>query len=66
MVTLLSGLVGGLLATIGMTMFVMALGDDSPSTAALWEKFVVDKPNRGWQLSTSKHEQTLLRYSHNN
>ena len=41
MVTLLSGLVGGLAATVAMTMFMMALGDDSPPpTAALWAKFV--------------------------
>jgi len=43
MVSILSGLVGGLLATIVMTMFMMALGDDSPPpTAALWAKYVGD------------------------
>lgn len=45
MVTILSGLAGGLLATIVMTGFMMALGDDSPPpTAALWSKFVGDRP----------------------
>lgn len=45
MATVLSGLVGGLLATIVMTMFMMALGDDSPPpTAALWAKYVGDGP----------------------
>lgn len=43
MVSVLSGLVGGLLATIVMTVFMMALGDDSPPpTAALWAKYVGD------------------------
>ena len=43
MVTVLSGLVGGLLATIAMTVVMMALGDDSPPpTAALWAKYVGD------------------------
>jgi hypothetical protein len=43
MVSALNGLVGGLLATIVMTMFMMALGDDSPPpTAALWAKYVGD------------------------
>ncbi|WP_254841346.1 hypothetical protein [Natronomonas marina] len=45
MVTILSGLIGGLLATIVMTVFMMALGDDSPPpTAALWAKYVGDGP----------------------
>lgn len=45
MVTILSGLAGGLLATIVMTAFMMALGDDSPPpTASLWAKFVGDEP----------------------
>jgi len=40
-VTLLSGLAGGLVATIAMTVFMLALGDDSPPpTAGLWAKFV--------------------------
>lgn len=44
MVSILSGLVGGLVATIVMTMFMMALGDDSPPpTAALWAKYVGDE-----------------------
>lgn len=43
MVSILSGLAGGLLATIAMTMVMLALGDDSPPpTAALWAKFVGD------------------------
>jgi len=41
MVSILSGLIGGLLATVVMTMFMMALGDDSPPpTAALWAKYI--------------------------
>lgn len=45
MVTILSGLAGGLLATIVMTIFMMTLGDDSPPpTAALWAKYVGDGP----------------------
>lgn len=45
MVTLLGGLIGGLLATIVMTAFMMTLGDDSPPpTAALWAKYVGDGP----------------------
>jgi len=41
MVSVLSGLAGGLVATIVMTMFMMALGDDSPPpTASLWAKYV--------------------------
>lgn len=43
MVTLLSGLVGGLVATIVMTVFMMMLGDDSPPpTALFWSKYVGD------------------------
>jgi hypothetical protein len=43
MVSVLSGLAGGLLATIVMTVFMVALGDDSPPpTAALWAKYVGD------------------------
>ena len=42
-VTLLNGLVGGLIATIVMTVFMMALGDDSPPpTALFWSKYVGD------------------------
>ena len=45
MVTISSGLAGGLLATIVMTAFMMALGDDSPPpTAALWASYVGDDP----------------------
>lgn len=45
MVTLVSGLVGGLVATIVMTAFMMALGDDSPPpTALFWAKYVGDGP----------------------
>ena len=45
MVTLLGGLIGGLLATIVMTAFMMTLGDDSPPpTAAFWAKYVGDGP----------------------
>lgn len=41
--SILNGLAGGLIATIVMTVFMMALGDDSPPpTAALWSKFVGD------------------------
>jgi hypothetical protein len=43
-VTPLTGIAGGLVATIVMTIFMMALGDDSPPpTAALWAKFVGDE-----------------------
>ena len=35
-VTLLDGLLGGLLATIVMTVFMMTLGDDSPPPTALF------------------------------
>lgn len=41
MATILSGLAGGLVATIVMTGFMMAMGDDSPPpTALLWSKYV--------------------------
>jgi len=41
MVTVISGLVGGLVATIVMTAFQMGLGDDSPPpTALFWSKYV--------------------------
>ncbi len=40
-ITLLGGLVGGLVATIAMTVFMMTLGDDSPPpTALFWTKYV--------------------------
>ncbi|SDG06598.1 hypothetical protein [Halorientalis regularis] len=43
--TILGGLAGGLIATIVMTVFMLALGDDSPPpTAALWSKYVGDGP----------------------
>lgn len=43
MVSILSGLVGGFVATIVMTVFMMALGDDSPPpTALFWSKYVGD------------------------
>ena len=51
MVTLLSGLVGGLVATVAMTMFMMALGDDSPPpTAALWAKYVGDEGPEAYMM----------------
>jgi hypothetical protein len=41
--SILNGLAGGLVATVVMTVFMMALGDDSPPpTAALWSKYVGD------------------------
>lgn len=41
--TVLNGLAGGLVATIVMTVFMMALGDDSPPpTALFWSKYVGD------------------------
>lgn len=41
MVSILSGLVGGIVATIVMTAFMMALGDDSPPpTAAFYAKYL--------------------------
>lgn len=42
-VTILNGLVGGLLATIVMTAFMMTLGDDSPPpTALFWSAYIGD------------------------
>ncbi|MFC7074084.1 hypothetical protein ACFQJ7_01975 [Halovenus rubra] len=42
-ITVLGGVAGGLLATLVMTMLMMALGDDSPPpTAAFWSKYVGD------------------------
>ena len=44
MVSILTGLIAGLIATVVMTMFMMAMGDDSPPpTAALWAKYVGDE-----------------------
>lgn len=41
MVSILTGLVGGLIATFVMTAVMMSLGGDSPPpTAALWAKYV--------------------------
>lgn len=43
MVTLIDGLAGGIVATIAMTAFMMALGDDSPPpTAAFYAKYIGD------------------------
>lgn len=51
MATILGGLIGGLLATIAVTVFIMTLGDDSPPpTAALWSKFVGDEPPEEYVL----------------
>jgi len=44
-VTLLNGLLGGVIATIVMTALMMALGDDSPPPTALFlSKYVGDGP----------------------
>lgn len=44
MVTLIDGLAGGIVATIAMTAFMLALGDDSPPpTAAFYAKYVGDR-----------------------
>jgi len=44
MVSILTGLIAGLIATVVMTMFMMTMGDDSPPpTAALWAKYVGDE-----------------------
>jgi len=51
MVSVLTGLVGGLVATIVMTMFMMALGDDSPPpTAALWARYVGDERPESYMM----------------
>lgn len=51
MVTILDGLVGGLVATIVMTMFMMAMGDDSPPpTADLWSKYVGGGPPENYMM----------------
>lgn len=44
MVTLLGGLVGGLVATIGMSMVMRAMGGGPPPTAALLAKFQGGEP----------------------
>lgn len=44
MVSVLTGVVGGIVATIVMTLFMMALGNDSPPTALFWSKYVGDGP----------------------
>lgn len=44
-ITLLDGVAGGIVATIVMTAFMMALGDDSPPpTALFWSQYVADGP----------------------
>ena len=44
MVSTLTGLIAGLIATVVMTAFMMTQGDDSPPpTAALWAKYVGDE-----------------------
>lgn len=49
--SILNGLAGGLVATIVMTVFMMALGDDSPPpTAALWSKYFGDGPPEKYMM----------------
>jgi hypothetical protein len=44
-ITIINGLIGGLIATIVMTVFMMTLGDDSPPpTALFWSKYIGDGP----------------------
>lgn len=51
MVSMLAGLVGGIVATIVMTMFMMALGDDSPPpTALFWSQYVGDEPPENYMM----------------
>lgn len=51
MVTLSSGLAGGLVATLIMTVFMMTLGNDSPPpTARFWSKYVGNGPPEEYQL----------------
>lgn len=51
MVTLIDGLVGGVVATIVMTVFMMLLGDDSPPpTALFWSKYVGDGDPDGYMM----------------
>ncbi len=50
-ITLLNGLVGGLLATIVMTVFMIALGDDSPPPTALFvSKYLGDGSPEDYML----------------
>lgn len=47
----LSGLIGGFVATIAMTVVMMAAGDDSPPpTAQLWAKYVGDGPAEEYMM----------------
>jgi hypothetical protein len=49
--SIINGLAGGLIATIVMTVFMMALGDDSPPpTAALWSTYVGDGPPEDYMM----------------
>jgi len=49
--SVLNGLAGGVVATIVMTGFMMALGDDSPPpTAALWSTYVGDGPPEEYMM----------------
>lgn len=51
MVSVLTGLISGLLATVVMTVFMMVLGDDSPPpTAALWSKYVGDEGPESYMM----------------
>ena len=51
MVSIVTGLVGGFVATIVMTGFMMALGDDSPPpTALLWSQYVGDEPPEAYVM----------------
>lgn len=44
-ITVINGFAGGIVATIVMTVFMMALGDDSPPpTALFWSKYVGGGP----------------------
>lgn len=49
--TIISGLLGGLIATIAMTIVMMAAGDDSPPpTATLWSKYIGDKEPQNYMM----------------
>lgn len=51
MVSILGGLVGGLVATIVMTAFMMMLGDDSPPPpSAFWAKYVGNGPPEDYMM----------------
>lgn len=51
MVSLLNGLIGGFIATIVMTAFMMTLGDDSPPpTAVFWSKYVGEGPPEEYMM----------------